>query len=149
MEVKGRDHVKEKSTSDLSQELMRDANIDHYIHENQSFFSDKCVSDLLSQLYEKKTMTKAALARKAGMSEIYLHQVFSGRRNPSRDRLLCLCIGLGCSLEETQRLLQQASYAQLYPRIKRDAIITHGILHGTDLNDINDKLFSENEKTLL
>ena len=149
MEVKGRDHVKEKSTSDLSQELMRDANIDHYIHENQSFFSDKSVSDLLSQLYEKKTTTKAALARKAGMSEIYLHQVFSGRRNPSRDRLLCLCIGLGCSLEETQRLLQQASYAQLYPRIKRDAIITHGILHGTDLNDINDKLFSENEKTLL
>ena len=149
MEVKGRDHVKEKSTSDLSQELMRDANIDHYIHENQSFFSDKSVSDLLSQLYEKKTMTNAALARKAGMSEIYLHQVFSGRRNPSRDRLLCLCIGLGCSLEETQRLLQQASYAQLYPRIKRDAIITHGILHGTDLNDINDKLFSENEKTLL
>lgn len=149
MKVKGRDHVKEKSTSDLSQELMRDANIDHYIHENQSFFSDKSVSDLLSQLYEKKTMTKAALARKAGMSEIYLHQVFSGRRNPSRDRLLCLCIGLGCSLEETQRLLQQASYAQLYPRIKRDAIITHGILHGTDLNDINDKLFSENEKTLL
>ena len=149
MEVKGRDHVKEKSTSDLSQELMRDANIDHYIHENQSFFSDKSVSDLLSQLYEKKTMTKAALARKAGMSEIYLHQVFSGRRNPSRDRLLCLCIGLGCSLEETPRLLQQASYAQLYPRIKRDAIITHGILHGTDLNDINDKLFSENEKTLL
>lgn len=149
MEVKGRDHVKEKSTSDLSQELMRDANIDHYIHENQSFFSDKSVSDLLSQLYEKKTMTKAALARKAGMSEIYLHQVFSGRRNPSRDRLLCLCIGLGCSLEETQRLLQQASYAQLYPWIKRDAIISHGILHGTDLNDINDKLFSENEKTLL
>lgn len=149
MEVKGRDHVKEKSTSDLSQELMRNANIDHYIHENQSFFSDKSVSDLLSQLYEKKTMTKAALARKAGMSEIYLHQVFSGRRNPSRDRLLCLCIGLGCSLEETQRLLQQATCAQLYPRIKRDAIITHGILHGTDLNDINDKLFSENEKTLL
>lgn len=94
-------------------------------------------------------MTKAALARKAGMSEIYLHQVFSGRRNPSRDRLLCLCIGLGCSLEETQRLLQQATCAQLYPRIKRDAIITHGVLHGTDLNDINDKLFSENEKTLL
>lgn len=117
MEVKGRDHVKEKSTSDLSQELMRDANIDHYIHENQSFFSDKSVSDLLSQLYEKKTMTKAALARKAGMSEIYLHQVFSGRRNPSRDRLLCLCIGLGCSLEETQR---PASAGLLCPALSPD-----------------------------
>ena len=78
--------MKEKSTSDLSQELMRDANIDHYIHENQSFFSDKSVSNLLSQLYEKKTMTKAALARKAGMSEIYLLQVFSGRRSRSHRR---------------------------------------------------------------
>ena len=149
MEVKGRNHVKDKSTSDLSQELMSEASIDQYIRENQSFFADTSVAELLSQLYEKKTLTKAALARKAGMSEIYLHQVFSGRRNPSRDRLLCLCIGLGCSLEETQRLLQQASYAQLYPRIKRDAIISHGILHGTELNENNDKLFFENEKTLL
>ena len=32
------------------------------------------------------------------MSEVYLHQVFSGRRSPSRDRLLCLCLGLAVSL---------------------------------------------------
>lgn len=83
------------------------------------------------------------------MSEVYLHQVFAGRRKPSRDRLLCLCIGLGATLEETQRLLRQATYAQLYPRIKRDAIISHGIIHDVNLNDINDKLFQENEKTLI
>lgn len=82
------------------------------------------------------------------MSEVYLHQVFSGRRNPSRDRLLCLCIGLGATLEETQDLLKRASYAQLYPKSKRDAVIIHGLLHKKELNDINDTLFSENEKTL-
>lgn len=82
------------------------------------------------------------------MSEVYLHQVFSGRRNPSRDRLLCLCIGLGATLEETQDLLKRASYAQLYPKSKRDAVIIHGLLHQKELNDINDTLFSENEKTL-
>ena len=149
MEVKGRDHVKEKSTSDLSQELMRNANIDHYIHENQSFFSDKSVSDLLSQLYEKKTMTKAALARKAGMSEIYLHQVFSGRRTPSRDRLLCLCIGLGASTEETQSLLQQAHHAPLYARDKRDAVLLFGLSHSLTLPEINDALFTAGAETLL
>ena len=47
---------------------------------------------------------------------------------------------LGCSLEETQRLLQQASYAQLYPRIKRDAIISYGIVHHMNLTEINDIL---------
>ena len=82
------------------------------------------------------------------MSEVYLHQVFAGRRNPSRDRLLCLCVGLETTLEEAQRLLKQAGYAPLYPRLKRDAIISFGIVHHMELGEINDKLFAENEKTL-
>ena len=64
------------------------------------------------------------------------------------DRLLCLCIGLEATLEETQRLLKLSAYAQLYPRSRRDAIIAYGILHHMELHAINDKLFSENEKTL-
>ena len=140
--------MKEKPTSDLNNELMSEASIDTYIRENSPYFSNHSVAQLLSELYHQKSLTKAALARKAGMSEIYLHQVFAGRRNPSRDRLLCLCVGLGATLEETQRLLLEASYAQLYPKNKRDAIISHGIIHHTELNEINDKLFSDNEKTL-
>ena len=82
------------------------------------------------------------------MSEVYLHQVFSGRRNPSRDRLITICIGMGATLEETQSMLKLAGYAEIYPRIRRDAIIGFGIMHGQELNEINDKLFAEQEKTL-
>ena len=89
-----------------------------------------------------------ALARQAGMSEVYLHQVFSGRRKPSRDRLLCLCICMGASLEEIQQALKHATYAPLYPKHKRDAIISHGILHGTALEKINEKLAQEQEQAL-
>lgn len=127
---------------------MTQADIDTYIKENKAYFFTKSTAELLTELYEEKSLTKAALARRAGMSEVYLHQVFSGRRKPSRDRLLCLCIGLGATLEETQRLLKQAGYAQIYPKVKRDAIISHGLVHHADLNAINDKLFAENEKTL-
>lgn len=140
--------MREKTTDDLSQELMSGADIDSYIKENETLFFDKSVTELLSELYEKKSITKAELARQAGMSEVYVHQVFSGRRSPSRDRLLCLCIGLGATLDETQRLLKQAIYAQLYPKNKRDAIIIHGLIHHSQLNTVNDKLFAENEKTL-
>ena len=52
------------------------------------------------------------------------------------------------SLEETQQLLKRVGYSSLYPKLKRDAIISHGLLHRTPLAEINDKLFSENEKTL-
>lgn len=140
--------MKSKSTNDLNEELMQESNIDAYINDNRQFFSDQSIAELLTELYEKKSISKAALARKAGISEVYPHQVFAGRRNPSRDRLLCLCVGLGATLEETQRILTQASYAQLYPKIKRDAIVSHGIVHHTELNEINDKLFAEGEKAL-
>lgn len=140
--------MRDKTTDDLRRELMSEAGIDAYIKENQSIFVDKTVIELLEELYQRKNVPKAALAKRAGMSEVYVHQVFSGRRTPSRDRLLCLCIGLEATLEETQRLLKQAIYAQLYPANKRDAIIIHGIAHGTDLAQINDKLFAEGEKTL-
>ena len=138
----------EKSTDDLSQELMDQPDIDSYLKENEAYFYQKGMTDLLGKLFERRKTSKAALARKAGMSEVYLHQVFSGRRKPSRDRLLCLCVGLEASLEETQLLLKQAAYASLHPKVKRDAIISYGVLHRFTLSEINDKLFTENEKTL-
>lgn len=140
--------MENKNTDDLSQELMSEPDIDSYLRENQPFFAGQSIAELLASYYERTKISKAALARKAGMSEVYLHQVFAGRRNPSRDRLLCLCVGLETSLEEAQRLLKLASYAPLYPRLKRDAIVSYGIVHHMALGEINDKLFNENEKTL-
>jgi transcriptional regulator with XRE-family HTH domain len=99
-------------------------------------------------MIEKKGISKAVLAKQAGMSEVYLHQVFAGRRNPSRSRVLCICFGLNATLDETQELLKQCSLAQLYPREKRDAIVIYGLLHGMSLFEVNDKLFEEDEETL-
>lgn len=138
----------DKSTDDLIGELTSKPSFEAYLHANEPFFSEKGVAELLAQLYETKDLTKAELARRASISEVYLHQVFAGRRNPSRDRLLCICIGLGITLEETQRMLTQGGYALLYPRTRRDAIISYGLVHQLPLGEINDKLFAEQEKTL-
>lgn len=138
----------EKSTDDLNQELMTQPNLDQYLTENGACWRRADISVFLTRLHEVCGLSKAELARRAGISEVYLHQVFSGRRRPSRDRLLCLCVSMEISLEETQQLLKRVGYSPLYPKLKRDAIIGHGILHRTPLARINDKLFSENEKTL-
>ena len=49
--------------------------------------------------------------------------------------VLCGCILL-CGL------------AQLYPMHRRDAIILYGLIHGLELQEINDRLFAEDEETL-
>lgn len=137
-----------KDTNNLRQELMEAPSLDQFLSENQDSFNRDSVCELLNRLFQKRRISKATLAKQSGMSEVYLHQVFSGRRNPSRSRLLCLCVGLNASLEETQDLLKQCGFAQLYPKDRRDAIILYGILNGMDLFAVNDKLFAENEETL-
>ena len=137
-----------KNTDGLQQELMDSTDLSQFLSRNQEQFVDKSVAELLNHLFEKKNISKAALAKQAGLSEIYLHQIFAGRRTPSRNRLLCLCYGLEASIEETQELLRLCGMAELYPKLKRDAIIYYGLLHKLDLFVINDKLFDENEDTL-
>ena len=140
--------MEKKTTDDLRQELMDQPSIETYLSDNRSCFMEQGILDLLESLRERCGLPKAEIARRSGMSDVYLHQVFSGRRNPSRDRLLALCVGMGASLEEANQLLRQAAYAQLYPRLRRDAIISHGLAHRHSLVEINESLFMENEKTL-
>lgn len=140
--------MEERSTSDLHEMLMAESNIDDYIKENETDFVSQSLSELLVRIFRKKGISKVELARRAAMSEVYVRQILSGRRYPSRDRLLCLCVGLDLTLEEVQEMLKRASYAQLYPKVKRDAIIEYGIVHHMDLDQINDKLFDEDEGTL-
>lgn len=138
----------QKSTSDLYMDLMSKPDLDSYLHSNIMEFSKRDVANLLTALLKTKSLSKAETARRSGISTVYLHQVLSGRRQLSRNRLLCICLGINATLEETQQLLQQAVYAQLHPKVKRDSIIIYGVLHKMNVSEVNDKLFAEQEETL-
>lgn len=138
-----------KKTDDIRKELTEAPDLNEYLSENQAYFSSESVQELLNELYQKTDLTKAELARRSGVSSVYLHQLFAGKRNPSRDRLLCLAIGMGSTFEDTQRLLRQSGFTELYARDKRDAIILYGITHQQKLQEVNDALFDQGENTLI
>lgn len=140
--------MKAKNTNDLQNELMSTVNLSRFLSENQESFNNEDFAEKLQSLFQKKDISKAALAKNAGMSEVYLYQIFSGGRNPSRNRIICLCFGLSATLEETQELLKGSGNAQLYVKDRRDAIIIYGLLHKMTLAEVNDRLFAEQEKTL-
>lgn len=137
-----------KNTDDLQQEIQQSPDLEQFLSENQEEFRSDTVAKQLSALCREKQVSKAALAKRSCMSEVYLHQIFSGRRNPSRNRLICLCFGLDITLEETQTLLRLCGQAQLYPKDKRDAIIQHALLHRTPLVELNQTLFMHNLEML-
>lgn len=140
--------MNEKNTDTLQQELMSTNNLDRFLTENDASFRDVPLQEAIQRIFDEKGMSKAQLAKQSGISEVYLHQLFSGRRFPSRSRLLCLCFGLGATVDEAQTLLQQARHAPLYSRDRRDAIIIFALSHHMTLFEVNDKLFTENLDTL-
>ena len=141
--------LKDKNTDDLKQELMKTDNLDVFLEENEASFCEESVKDLLRALFERSSCTKADLARRCGVSEVYLYQLLSGTRSPSRDCLLSLAIGMNVSLDEMQDLLHRCGHAELYARDKRDAVIIYGISHGMTPHEVNDLLFDKQLPTLL
>ena len=137
-----------KNTGQLLQELMDSNDLDRVLSENDTSFREDSLTDALQRLFDARDISKATLAKNSGISEVYLHQVFSGRRSPSRNRLLCLCFGLGASVDEAQELLRHARLAPLYSRDRRDAIVIFGLSHNMTLGEINDKLYAEDADTL-
>ncbi|MDY3225959.1 MAG: helix-turn-helix transcriptional regulator [Candidatus Faecousia sp.] len=140
--------MKKKNTNDLQSELTAAPNLSRFLSMNQEQFVNENFVDMLQALFQKSGLSKAALAKRAGTSEVYLYQILSGMRTPSRDRTICLCFGLPATLEQTQELLKRSGFAQLYARNRRDAIIMYGLIHGMELLEVNDRLFAENEATL-
>ena len=140
--------MESKSTDEMKTELMCAPDLSGFLSDNSANFSSCGVPELLSDMLKQKGITKAALAKGAGMSEVYLYQVLAGRRRPSRNRLLCMCFGLSATIGETQKLLTQSGYAELYVKKRGDAVIAFALLHGKDLAWTNDRLFAEGEETL-
>ena len=71
-----------------------------------------------------------------------------GTRKPSRDKILRLAIGAGLTLRETTRSLELSEMAPLYPKSRRDIIITVAINQKANVIDTNLLLDQYGEETI-
>ena len=137
-----------KSTTNLENELKSCANLENFLNQNQSELSNAPLAEHIQNLIASKSMTRADVVKACNLNEIYAYQIISGVRRPSRDKLLCLCIAMKASLEETQELLYHGGFAPLYVRSQRDSIIIFGISHGEPILQVNSNLYDHGEALL-
>ena len=140
--------MSDKPTVELMQALSNAESIDSYIENNNRFLIESELPEYLNRLCTEKGLTKAKIIKRAEMNEIYAYQIFSGKRMPSRDKLLCLCLGMELNSEETNKLLKTVGFAPLYPKNKRDSIILFGFEKRQSVMTINEGLYENEEKTL-
>lgn len=137
-----------KSTSQLMDELMKASNIGEYLKVNSEHMISDELAVYLTNILEKKDFVKSAVIKKSELSEVMGYQIFSGVRNPSRDSLISVCVAMELDIDEIQEILKVASFAELYPKSKRDSIIINGIGMKKSVAEINEALYDNGEKTL-
>jgi hypothetical protein len=137
-----------KDTSKLLEELTLCADFSTFYNENQDQLLRDTLSQLLERFVKEKGLKKSVVFRNAELSEIYGYQIFAGKRMPERKKLLCLAIGMGLTLEETQSLLKSAGYPLLYAKHPFDCVVVYGICKQLSVVDINAMLFEYELETL-
>lgn len=96
----------------------------------------------------ERTISPAELIAAAQIQRNYGYQILNGTRNPSRDKVLALCLALGLDLSETQRALTLAQFGQLYPKNRRDSIFIFSINKKLSVLQVNELLDEMKEELL-
>lgn len=133
--------MKKKDTNELMNELIKSDNTDEYCSKNAQFMVNDKISIYLNNILENKRLVKSKIIKKTELSEVQCYQIFDGRRKPSRDSLLSICIAMELSLDETQQMLKTGGFAPLYPKNQRDVIIIKGIQNNLSVAQINEHLY--------
>ncbi len=82
-------------------------------------------------------LTDTEMIELSGIEKSYYYQIMKGTRRPSRDKVIRLCIGAKLSLRETTRALELNESAPLYPKNRRDIILTVAINQRASVMDAN------------
>ena len=117
----------EISTSGLLQRLFKTNSIERFINQLDKKLENTSFSSHIGQLCKDRNIAPAQVIKRSGVERTFGHQLFNGRRLPSRDKVIQLAFGFGLNYEETQKLLKTSQKNPLYPKISRDAVIIYAL----------------------
>ena len=136
----------ERLTDELLEELLEAPRLDTYLDGHA--FADPTLAEYLEQMLVEKGLKRAQVVRMANLNETFGYQIFTGQRNPSRDKILQIAFAMALSLLETNRALRAAGVSSLNPKSRRDAIIVFCLDRGCSLQKVNEELYRFGERTV-
>lgn len=113
------------STDELLALLFKERSLEQFLQRNESAYLSMTFADYLSAWCRKHQTVPEQLIRQANLEKSFGHQLFSGKRNPSRDTVLQLAFAMQADVAQAQEMLKIAGKSTLYPRIKRDTVIIY------------------------
>ena len=138
----------DKNTGELRNELKRESNLDHFFKRNQTEMDTQKIPDLLLSLLEKYEEKQKDVIKRSLIPATYAYQIFKGRKNCGRDKLLRIALAFPLTITDTNRLLCIGGFNDLYVRNKRDAIVMYCLEKKIGVVDANILLSDRGEEIL-
>ena len=132
-----------KNTDEMQQEILSSDNIYDVLDNNRESFRCEDLADYLKGILTKKNIKPADAIRKSGLDRSYGHQIISGKKAPSRDKLIALSFGMELELDEVNDLLKVSRNRTLYARDQRDAVIIYAFTNKLSIIETNQLLFEK------
>ena len=104
----------ERLTEEVLQELLDAPSLDAFVDGRE--FPAETLVGFLGRMLEKKHLKRSRVVRMADLNETFGYQIFTGARNPSRDKVLQIAFAMALTLRETNRALR----ADVYKRQPHD-----------------------------
>ena len=126
-----------KKLSEILSSIDNTRDMEKYMEQPKVEDSFKSFPEYFRSLPAVQAAGSSELIRLSGLERSYYYQVMKGTRNPGRDKVLRLCLAAELTLRETTRALELSGNAVLYPRRRRDIIITVAINQKTGVINAN------------
>jgi len=123
------------STDELLKLLFKERSLEQFLQRNESAYLSLSFSDYLSAWCKAHREIPEKIIRRANLEKSFGHQLFNGKRNPSRDTVIKLAFALQSDVAQAQEMLKIARKSILYPRIKRDTVIIYCLHNRISLID--------------
>ena len=134
--------------NEILQSIDDTTEMEKFMEEPKIADSHKTFREYFRSLPQVHALTDTELIQRSGVEKSYYYQIMKGTKKPGRDKVLRLCIGAGLTSRETTRALELSGCAPLYPKNRRDIILTVAINQNASVDDTNLLLDKYSEEPL-
>ena len=110
-------------------------------------YSIRCSSTIIryfNRYISEHNLVLSDIVKASQISKNYVYHLINGKRNPSKDHVIALCVSAGMSVKETNRALKISNVGILYSKDVRDLAIGLCINDKKNVIEINNYLYENN-----
>lgn len=138
---------KKKSTSQRLLQIRRSGTFREVL-DSHSTQNEPVFCQYLYGLMEAQHLSAKELITETGIHKSYFYAVLAGQKTPGKNIIIRFSLALRCSLNETNRLLRLAGLSDLYPLMRRDAVLIYAVERKATIRKANEMLEEAGEELL-